>query len=175
MPAVSLSAAVQATTPAAVLSWCWCSLTLTLTTSMGIWQGAGATRGVTSPTAHRGKWHGAGVTKSWFLVLQLFCSCRISLMCRQLPPNSLWSFVRMLTLVVVQSLWLEIEELLSNLVISLENWRVEPNNHSFLITWPDWARCSQHFLDSRLFCLFIGAPLSLFLSSTVPLRPFGRP
>ena len=30
------------------------SLTLTLTTSRGIWHGAGATKGVTSPAAHRG-------------------------------------------------------------------------------------------------------------------------
>ena len=35
----------------------------TLTTSMGIWDGAGVTKGVTSPAAHRGIWHGAGATK----------------------------------------------------------------------------------------------------------------
>ena len=39
--------------------------TLTLTTSIGIWHGAGATRGVTSPTAHRGIWHSAGAARSW--------------------------------------------------------------------------------------------------------------
>ena len=33
-------------------------------TSIGIWHSAGATRGVTSPTAHRGIWHSAGATNS---------------------------------------------------------------------------------------------------------------
>ena len=60
MPAVSLSAAVQDTTPCGVLSQCWCSLTLTLTTSMSTWDGAGA-------------------TKSWSSVVSLSCSCGISL------------------------------------------------------------------------------------------------
>ena len=54
---------VQETTPEGVLSSCWCSLILTLTTSIGIWHGAGVTKGVTSPAAHRGIWHGVGATK----------------------------------------------------------------------------------------------------------------
>ena len=60
-----LSSTVQDTTREGVLSQCWCSLILTLTTSIGIWHGAGATKGVTSPAAHRGIWHGAGARKSW--------------------------------------------------------------------------------------------------------------
>jgi hypothetical protein len=39
---------------------------VTLTTSVGIWLGAGATKGLTSPAAHRGIWHSAGATKSSF-------------------------------------------------------------------------------------------------------------
>ena len=61
----SLPAAVQNTTPEGVHSSCGCSLTLTLTTVIGIWHSAGATKGVTSPAAHRGIWHGAVATKSW--------------------------------------------------------------------------------------------------------------
>ena len=37
----------------------------THTTAMGIWNGTGATKVVTSPAAHRGIWHSAGATKSW--------------------------------------------------------------------------------------------------------------
>ena len=59
-----LSSTVQDTTPEGVLSQCWCSLTLTLTTSIGIWDGAGVTKGVTSHAAHRGVWYGAGATRS---------------------------------------------------------------------------------------------------------------
>ena len=64
MPAVSLRAAVQDTTPEDVLSKCWCSLTSTLTTSIGIWHDAGVTKGVTSPAAHKSIWHSVGATKS---------------------------------------------------------------------------------------------------------------
>ena len=38
----------------------------TLTTSMGIWDGAGATKVVTSLAAGGGIWHSAGATRSWF-------------------------------------------------------------------------------------------------------------
>ena len=62
---------VQNTTPEGVPSKCWCSLTLTLATSMGILDGAGATKGVTSPAAHRGIWDGAGAAKSWLLSVSL--------------------------------------------------------------------------------------------------------
>ena len=40
----SLSDPVQNTTPEGILSLCWCSLVLALITSMGTWDGAGATR-----------------------------------------------------------------------------------------------------------------------------------
>ena len=61
-----LSSTVQDTTAGGVLSSCGCSLTLTLTTSMGIWDGAGATKVVTRLAAHRGIWYSAGATRSWF-------------------------------------------------------------------------------------------------------------
>ena len=64
MPTVSLPAAVQNTVEEGVLSSCGCSLTLTFTTSMGIWDGAGVTKGVTSHAAHRSIWHGVGAMKS---------------------------------------------------------------------------------------------------------------
>ena len=54
---------VQDTTPNGVLSQCGCCLTLTLITSIGIWQGAGA-------------------TKSWYSLVSLSCSSRISLCIR---------------------------------------------------------------------------------------------
>ena len=71
MPAVSLSTAVQDTTPVGVLSQWGCTLTLPLTTSIGIWQGAGVTKRGTSHASHRGIWHGAGATKSWLYSVTL--------------------------------------------------------------------------------------------------------
>ena len=39
----------------------------------------------------RGLWDGAGATKSWFLVLQLFCSCRTSLCVRPDSDTCGWA------------------------------------------------------------------------------------
>ena len=111
---------------------------------MGIWHHAGATRGETSPAAHRGIWHSAGATKSWFLVLQLSCLCRISLICRELPLHSLRSFVNTLAVVFVGSSWFKGGEFLHKMAISVNNWRVLQKNRAFLVNWPDWSLCSQH-------------------------------
>ena len=62
---ISVYLSVHDTTPEGILSSCGCTFTRTLTTSIDIWDGAGATRGVTSSAAHRGIWHSADVTKSW--------------------------------------------------------------------------------------------------------------
>ena len=82
MPAVSLPAAVQNTTPEGVLSLCGCSLAVTLTTSIGIW-------------------HGAGATKSWSSVVSLSCSWRISLCIRSHYDSGGWA-----TRIIHFSLWL---------------------------------------------------------------------
>ena len=63
---ISVYLSFHDTTPEGILSSCGCSLTLTISASIGIWHSAGATKGVTSPAAHRGIWHSAGVTRSWF-------------------------------------------------------------------------------------------------------------
>ena len=66
---ISLSTrSVQDTTPEGVLSLCWCYLTLTLATSMGILDGAGATK----------SWfHSATLTKSFALIKQSLSSAEI--------------------------------------------------------------------------------------------------
>ena len=134
MPAVSLSAAVQDTTPAAVLSWCWCSLTLAITTHMGLWDGAGATR-------------------SWFLVLQLSYFCRISSMLGEVPLSPLRSFVRTLSLIVMYLSWFTIDRFFHKITIFMSSWRVERKNHCFLVNWLSWALCYQSLfrLDDNLF------------------------
>ena len=126
----------------------------------------------------KGIWYSAGTTESWFLVLQLSCFCRISLMCRELPHNSLRSFASTLVLVVVDSSWLKIEESLHKMTIALEHWWVEQRNHPFLINWPAWALCSQYLFRLNVVLsvhLWISVPLPRLLSFVGSTAPFGRP
>ena len=70
------------------MAWCGCHeiliqrffnvLFLTRHCSIGIWDSAGVTKGVTSPAAHGGIWHGAGATKSWFNVFSMSCFWLVS-------------------------------------------------------------------------------------------------
>ena len=96
---------------------------------MGLWYGAGATRGVTSPAAHRGKWHSAGATKSWFSVLSVSCSWLVSVIFGQLPFHS-----------VSRPLFRKLKKS-STKCQSL--WKIEVTNPSF----NDFAVSSQHLLS----------------------------
>ena len=122
-----------------------CSLTLTLTTSIGIW-------------------HAAGVTKSWSSVVSLSCSCRISLICRQLPLSSLCHLFWTLTLVVVDSSSFTIEEFVHKMAIS---WKNVELNRTIILTLQDRMICPSVVLfcsDSWIFCLLISTSLSLLHS-----------
>ena len=101
--------------------------------------------------------------------------CRISLMCGELPLNSLRSFVSTLVLVVVDSSWSKIEECLHKIAISSMNW--ESNRRIILSLSTDLTELSVLNIcsDSTLFSLFICASLSLFLDCSfflVPLCPW---
>ena len=67
-------------------------------------------------------WNDVMPQNGWSLVVQLSSFCPIPLICRQLRLNSLFlcSFVRMLTLVVLDWL-LKMEEFLHKMVISLSD------------------------------------------------------
>ena len=141
------------------------SLTVTPTASTGIWHSAGVTKGVTTPAAHGGIWRGAGATKTWFFVIQLSRSCRISLICRQLRINSVCSFFGKLTQVVVDSSWFKTDEFFHKMAISSKNCLVEQKNHSSLANWHDLPFIGDHWLRlldiwSVHLCILVSLPQS---------------
>ena len=89
------------------------------------------------------------------------------MICRQLPLNSLCSFVRTFTLVVVYSSSFRIEEFFHRMAIPLRSSLVKQNNHCLLTNCTNSARSPHYFFS------FLGILTDpLFLKSTVP---FGRP
>ena len=66
--------------------------------------------------------------------------------CRQVPLNSLCSFVRSLILVVLDSKSFKIEESLHKMALSSKSCRVEQKNHSPLARWDDLPLICDHLL-----------------------------
>ena len=140
-----LSSTVHDTTPDGVLSSCGCSLTLTLTISTGIW-------------------HSAGVTKSWFLALQLSCSCRIS----WCVVNCFWIFSGPLFGRWLWSLLIRRRSQWKNSSTKWQSpWRIVEANRKIILFWQDDMVCPSVMIicsDSWILRLFICTRLSLFHS-----------
>ena len=149
----TLSDPVPNTTPEGILSLCWCSLILTHTTSMGIWDGAGATR-------------------SWLNIVSLPCCRFVCVICLRLTMNSVGfssTSVPPSTLLVDCSF--KVEEFPKKMAISsAQNSR----DKSFFLRKLTISSASvlNIWSHSFLFCLLISSSLSLMLFSTAP---FGRP
>ena len=81
---------------------------------------------------------------SVFMTVQFFSN--FLKICRQMPLNSLCSFVQSLTLVVVDSKSFKIEESLHKMAVSSKSYRVEQKNHAPLARWDDLPLICDHLL-----------------------------